>query len=1234
MELMAILLILFCLWLLIGPIVALIRAKEAQNETKEVNEQLKLMAGRMRRLEIELHELKRGGGKPPAPSDIKDLAEEFREEEKWKTGLPAKRSSPPQPSAEQVPPPRLEPRPVEGALGKTQVPGAGSETAMPVPASAGNTPPVPPPLPPGQKSGRWDEEWEQPEPAYKKAGSVEKTEQVPARAAGEAFSLEKFLGVKLFAWLGGVAMFFGVVFFVRYAFENNLISPAGRVALGFVTGAGLLGGGLFTHRLPRYRVLAQAFCATGILILYGVSFAAHAVYHFPAFGTIPTFVLMAAITFSAFLIAVRLEALVVAVLGMLGGFMTPVLLSTGQDQVLGLFGYIALLDIGLLAVSRHHRWKFLVPFAAVGTAVMQIGWFVKFFEAGDYDDGTKTLVPMGMLLGFVALFLVGGWIKRKRPDVHSTGATVLLAGTALLFAFVMLGYGEVSERYFLLHGFSLLVQLAVTAAIFRRRKLEPVQMIAAGAAFLHVACWGIQYLEAGKLAHTLFVFGYVALLDAGLLALSRYKRWNSLVPLAAVGTALLQAGWYPRFFGAGGFAEGGRTLVPMGILLGFIGLFLAGGWIRRKRPDLYTAGGALLMASTAMAFAFATLRHPQVSERYFLLHGFSLLVQLTVLVTVFTRRKLEPAQLIVAGLAFLHLALWSHKYLGEGNLVPVLFLYLVFGALHAGAPLLSARLGLQRDEEEVEQWPIRQVAPWFLPLVLLMMVIPLTQMATAPVALWVAVLAADLLVIGLAVLTGGLVPMVAGLLLTLLLTGIWLMRMPSTGEFLMPFLGTVLGFSTLFAWVGKRFSKDTPEWKDLKTPDQYAAYLLPVFSGVLPFVLIVMATQMLRIPNPLPVFGAGLLMAGFLSAIALRKEQQVLSMAALVGMVAVEMTWNAQRQEDSPPGMALAWYAGIAMLFLVYPFALRKKCLELTMPWIAGACGTVPHFLMVYALVKKSWPNDFMGVVPAAFAVPTLAAVFVLRRWFPVMDKLQRDRLAWFGGVGLLFITLIFPIQFERQWITVSWAIEGALLLWLFRKVPHPGLQYTGAALLVTAFVRLSANPLVFTAYPRSGVAILNWYLYSYGLVAAAMFFAGHWFTDPENRWGKVQARPVFNAMGGFLLFLLLNIEVADYFTAPGSQFVAFDFSGNFPRDMTYSISWGLFSLGLLGMGFWKHSKHARYAAVGLLAVTLLKLFLHDLATIKSIYRIGALIGVAVIAFIASFLYQRFFDRSKGEAGS
>ncbi len=109
------------------------------------------------------------------------------------------------------------------------------------------------------------------------------------------------------------------------------------------------------------------------------------------------------------------------------------------------------------------------------------------------------------------------------------------------------------------------------------------------------------------------------------------------------------------------------------------------------------------------------------------------------------------------------------------------------------------------------------------------------------------------------------------------------------------------------------------------------------------------------------------------------------------------------------------------------------------------------------------------------------------------------------------------------------------------------------------------------------------------------------------------------------LAFLLLNIEIADYFTPVGALALTFEFSGNLARDMTYSIAWGAFALALVVAGLWGKIRAARYAGIALLCVTLLKLFLHDLASLQALYRIGAFLGVAIIAIAASFLFQRFF---------
>jgi uncharacterized membrane protein len=128
----------------------------------------------------------------------------------------------------------------------------------------------------------------------------------------------------------------------------------------------------------------------------------------------------------------------------------------------------------------------------------------------------------------------------------------------------------------------------------------------------------------------------------------------------------------------------------------------------------------------------------------------------------------------------------------------------------------------------------------------------------------------------------------------------------------------------------------------------------------------------------------------------------------------------------------------------------------------------------------------------------------------------------------------------------------------------------------------------------------------------------------------KYNLPPLLAGLGTVLAFLLLNIEIADYFSPPGAT-LTFQFEGNFARDMTYSIAWALYALVLLVIGIARKIPVSRYAALGLLSVTLLKLFFHDLAQLGQLYRVGALIGVAVIAMLASFAYQRFYAASNSE---
>jgi uncharacterized membrane protein len=238
--------------------------------------------------------------------------------------------------------------------------------------------------------------------------------------------------------------------------------------------------------------------------------------------------------------------------------------------------------------------------------------------------------------------------------------------------------------------------------------------------------------------------------------------------------------------------------------------------------------------------------------------------------------------------------------------------------------------------------------------------------------------------------------------------------------------------------------------------------------------------------------------------------------------------------------------------------------------------------------------------------------------------------LAWSGGATLFFVTLIFPVQFHREWLTLGWALEGAALLWLFHRVPHDGLRWTGVALLLIAFARLALNPAVLEYHPRAATPLLNWYLYAYGVASVCLLAGARLTAPPRHQLRGVNIPPTLYTLGAVLLFLLANIEIANYFGE--GETLTFRFSGNFARDMSYTIVWSLFAFGLLAIGIWKGVRAVRYAGLGLIAAAALKLFFHDLASLNPLYRLGALFSFALIAMLGSFVYQRFLNARESGA--
>lgn len=198
-------------------------------------------------------------------------------------------------------------------------------------------------------------------------------EQAPK---AQRVDLENRIGGSWLNRIGIIAVTLGVGFFLKYAFESQWIGPFGRVAAGVLAGLAFLFAAE-RLRLRGYRSYAHGLAGGGILILYLSAYAAYAYYDL--INHLAAFTLMAGVTALAVALAARFDALPIAALGLIGGFLTPLLLSTGVDQQAALFGYVALLDAGVLALAYVKGWRSLNYASFVATALLSAGWMATWY---------------------------------------------------------------------------------------------------------------------------------------------------------------------------------------------------------------------------------------------------------------------------------------------------------------------------------------------------------------------------------------------------------------------------------------------------------------------------------------------------------------------------------------------------------------------------------------------------------------------------------------------------------------------------------------------------------------------------------------------------------------------------------------------------------------------------------------------------------------------------------------
>jgi uncharacterized membrane protein len=401
---------------------------------------------------------------------------------------------------------------------------------------------------------------------------------------------ERLFGGRVFAWMGGLAVLLGVVFFLRSAVDSSWFTEEVRTLMGAVGSFLLLVFGVWLHERRGHLEVARACVAAAIPGFFATTVVATQTYDLisPVIGLEAA----ALIGVVGVFLAVRWSSMLVGSVGMLGALAAPML--TGTTSEADSIAFVAMALAASVGVLLWQRWNWLALGAFLVSAPQLIGWisesgYLDFFESSS-DPSEPVLLVLGVLAGFWVLYAAAafGYELRSRSEeklpvsswllllsssvlVVGAGCVVLDAESSLAlnawifgFAGVHLLLGEIARRSGIHREIgSLLIGGGIGLASFGvANAFDGPTVVAAwsalAAAFAFVATradatpnpalsnaerlWVLSLVFLGLgIAHVLFVEAPPVAIAQGVDDLA-----SSLVAIACCGAAAVACWWFGR----------------------------------------------------------------------------------------------------------------------------------------------------------------------------------------------------------------------------------------------------------------------------------------------------------------------------------------------------------------------------------------------------------------------------------------------------------------------------------------------------------------------------------------------------------------------------------------------------------------------------------------------------------------------------------------------------------------
>lgn len=288
---------------------------------------------------------------------------------------------------------------------------------------------------------------------------------------------EDFIGTNLLNKIGIAVLVIGISFGVKYAIDHQMLNPLTRIILGYVAGAILM---MLAIRLKKnYAAFSAVLLSGGIASLYFITYAAYDFYQF--IPQLVAFVLMVLFTAFTVFAALQYKQQAIAVIGLVGAYAVPFLLSDGSGRVVVLLTYVGIINTGILFIAFKQDWRGLFRFAFVITWLIVFAWMVTDYRA-EKHLWISLAFTLIYFIQFYLAFVVSKFISKQKLGI---GDIALILSNS--FIFYGLGYGAISDYpegdYFLglFTAFNAILHFSVCLVLFYKlRQAKDIFYFVAG----------------------------------------------------------------------------------------------------------------------------------------------------------------------------------------------------------------------------------------------------------------------------------------------------------------------------------------------------------------------------------------------------------------------------------------------------------------------------------------------------------------------------------------------------------------------------------------------------------------------------------------------------------------------------------------------------------------------------------------------------------------------------------